>query len=290
MSQLLNETFQKHLKLLHKKLNENSPQSQKIDNIFDEFLEKMKDVAAPEVAKTILEQVMSIREQLRKERDLQNFQRLKLLMIKQIKELREALGDDKELITAYNEFLNSYVNNKENQLDEADGLKQNLEDLISKTRIDFIELSVEFGNLDDSTKQDIGQTMRWDDIQQRYNWDNMRTPSATIGSRGLIDFIKSLEGRLQGYDWVDVEPANSYMEEYLRFISNIIIKAKPKRSFSITSDGSEAEKQIQTINNIKNITKNTINNLTEIKKTLNTMRVLIEKTKLRLLRTTNVVV
>ena len=254
MSQLLNETFQKHLKLLHKKLNENSPQSQKIDNIFDEFLEKMKDVAAPEVAKTILEQVMSIREQLRKERDLQNFQRLKLLMIKQIKELREALGDDKELITAYNEFLNSYVNNKENQLDEADGLKQNLEDLISKTRIDFIELSVEFGNLDDSTKQDIGQTMRWDDIQQRYNWDNMRTPSATIGSRGLIDFIKSLEGRLQGYDWVDVEPANSYMEEYLRFISNIIIKAKPKRSFSITSDGSEAEKQIQTINNIKNIT------------------------------------
>jgi len=290
MSKLLNETFQKHLKLLHKKLNENSHQSQKIDNIFDEFLEKMKDVAAPEVAKTILEQVMSIREQLRKERDLQNFQRLKLLMIKQIKELREALGDDKELITAYNEFLNSYVNNKENQLDEADGLKQNLEDLISKTRIDFIELSVEFGNLDDSTKQDIGQTMRWDDIQQRYNWDNMRTPSATIGSRGLIDFIKSLEGRLQGYDWVDVEPANSYMEEYLRFISNIIIKAKPKRSFSITSDGSEAEKQIQTINNIKNITKNTINNLTEIKKTLNTMRVLIEKTKLRLLRTTNVVV
>ena len=111
MSQLLNETFQKHLKLLHKKLNENSPQSQKIDNIFDEFLEKMKDVAAPEAAKTILEQVMSIREQLRKERDLQNFQRLKLLMIKQIKELREALGDDKELITAYNEFLNSYVNN-----------------------------------------------------------------------------------------------------------------------------------------------------------------------------------
>ena len=290
MSQLLNETFQKHLKLLHKKLNENSPQSQKIDNIFDEFLEKMKDVAAPEAAKTILEQVMSIREQLRKERDLQNFQRLKLLMIKQIKELREALGDDKELITAYNEFLNSYVNNKENQLDEADGLKQNLEDLISKTRIDFIELSVEFGNLDDSTKQDIGQTMRWDDIQQRFNWDNMRSTTVTVGSRGLIDFIKSLEGRLQGYDWVDVEPANSYMEEYLRFISNIIIKAKPKRSFSITSDGSEAEKQIQTINNIKNITKNTINNLTEIKKILNTMRVLIEKTKLRLLRTTNVVV
>jgi hypothetical protein len=109
-----------------------------------------------------------------------------------------------------------------------------------------------------------------------------------MGSRGLINFIKSLEGRLQGYDWVDVEPANSYVEEYLRFISNIIIKAK--RSFSTMSDGSEAEKQIQTINNIKNITKNTINNLTEIKKILNTMRVLIEKTKLRLLRTTNVVV
>jgi len=290
MSQLLNETFQKHLKLLHKKLNENSPQSQKIDNIFDEFLEKMKDVAAPEAAKTILEQVMSIREQLRKERDLQNFQRLKLLMIKQIKELREALGDDKELITAYNEFLNSYVNNKENQLDEADGLKQNLEDLISKTRIDFIELSVEFGNLDDSTKYDIERTMSWDDLMQHLGRDNMRSTTGTMGSRGLINFIKSLEGRLQGYDWVDVEPANSYVEEYLRFISDIIIKAK--RSFTATAmlNGSDPEKQIQTINNIKNITKNTINNLTEIKKILNTMRVLIEKTKLRLLRTTNVVV
>jgi len=288
MSNLLNETFQKHLKLLHKKLNENSPQSQKIDNIFDEFLEKMKDVAAPEAAKTILEQVMSIREQLRKERDLQNFQRLKLLMIKQIKELREALGDDKELITAYNEFLNSYVNNKENQLDEADGLKQNLEDLISKTRIDFIELSVEFGNLDDSTKYDIERTMSWDDLMQHLGRDNMRSTTGTLGSRGLINFITSLEGRLQGYDWVDVEPANSYVEEYLRFISDIIIKAK--RSFSATIYGSDPEKQIQTINNIKNITKNTINNLTEIKKILNTMRVLIEKTKLRLLRTTNVVV
>ena len=282
MSNLLNETFQKHLTLLHKKLNENSPQSQKIDDIFDEFLEKMKDVAAPEVAKTILEQVVSIREQLRKERDLQNFQRLKLLMIKQIKELREALGDNKELITAYNEFLNSYVNNKENQLDEADGLKQNLEDLISKIRIDLIKLSDEFGNLDDSTKYYIQNTMSNDDFSAV--WD-MRS---TMRSRGLINFIKSLEGRLQGYDWVDVEPANSYMEEYLRFISDIIIKAK--RSFSTMSDGSEAEKQTQTINNIKNITKNTINNLTEIKKILNTMRVLIEKTKLRLLRTTNVVV
>ena len=140
MSNLLNETFKKHLKLLRKHLNENSPQSQKIDDIFDEFLEKMKDVAAPEVAKTILEQVMSIREQLRKERDLQNFQRLKLLMINQIKELREALGNDKELITAYNEFLNSYVNNKEVQLDEAEGLKQNLEDLLSKMRYNFVEL------------------------------------------------------------------------------------------------------------------------------------------------------
>ena len=77
-----------------------------------------------------------------------------------------------------------------------------------------------------------------------------------ISSKNEIDFIKSLEGRLQGYDWVDVEPANSYMEEYLRFISDIIIKAK--RSFRITSDGSEAEKQIQTINNIKNIKNNNV--------------------------------
>ena len=192
---VINETFKKHLKLLRKHLNENSPQSQKIDNIFDEFLEKMKDIAAPQVAKTILEQVMSIREQLRKERDLQNFQRLKLLMINQIKELREALGNDKELITAYNEFLNSYVNNKEEQLDEAEGLKQNLEDLLSKMRHNFIDLSVEFGNISGEVEYHINIAMSQDDADERYK---EFFKSRLQKTRGLINFIQSLEGRLQG--------------------------------------------------------------------------------------------
>ena len=278
---VINETFKKHLKLLRKHLNENSPQSQKIDNIFDEFLEKMKDIAAPQVAKTILEQVMSIREQLRKERDLQNFQRLKLLMINQIKELREALGNDKELITAYNEFLNSYVNNKEEQLDEAEGLKQNLEDLLSKMRYKFIDLSVEFGNISGEVEYHIRSAMSQDDADERYK---EFFKSRLQKTRGLINFIQSLEGRLQGYDWVDTESPASYIEEYLRFISEILIKAGKPVS------GEDKLKKANAIGNIKKITKDTINTYTEIKKILNTMRVLTEKTKLRLLKNTNVVV
>lgn len=290
MSNLLNETFKKHLKLLRKHLNENSPQSQKIDDIFDEFLEKMKDVAAPEVAKTILEQVMSIREQLRKERDLQNFQRLKLLMINQIKELREALGNDKELITAYNEFLNSYVNNKEVQLDEAEGLKQNLEDLLSKMRYNFVELSVEVGNIGGETSRSVSFAMYNDDSKERYK--DLFGSSSLQKTRGLINFIQSLEGRLQGYDWVDIEPSKSYIEEYLRFISEILIKAGNELNLYTLTNRSDEEKLkvAKGIENIKKITKDTINTYTEIKKILNTMRVLTEKTKLKLLRTTNVVV
>ena len=279
---VINETFKKHLKLLRKHLNENSPQSQKIDNIFDEFLEKMKDIAAPQVAKTILEQVMSIREQLRKERDLQNFQRLKLLMINQIKELREALGNDKELITAYNEFLNSYVNNKEEQLDEAEGLKQNLEDLLSKMRYNFIDLSAEFGNISgEEVEYHIRSAMSQDDHDEKYK---EVFKSRLQKTRGLINFIQSLEGRLQGYDWVDTESPASYIEEYLRFISEILIKAGRPVS------GEDKLKKANAIGNIKKITKDTINTYTEIKKILNTMRVLTEKTKLRLLKNTNVVV
>ena len=280
---VINETFKKHLKLLRKHLNENSPQSQKIDNIFDEFLEKMKDIAAPQVAKTILEQVMSIREQLRKERDLQNFQRLKLLMINQIKELREALGNDKELITAYNEFLNSYVNNKEEQLDEAEGLKQNLEDLLSKMRHNFIDLSVEFGNISGEVSRSVSYAMYSDDFDERFK-EIFKDASRLQKTRGLINFIQSLEGRLQGYDWVDTESPASYIEEYLRFISEILIKAGKPVS------GEDKLKKANAIGNIKKITKDTINTYTEIKKILNTMRVLTEKTKLRLLKNTNVVV
>ena len=280
---VINETFKKHLKLLRKHLNENSPQSQKIDNIFDEFLEKMKDIAAPQVAKTILEQVMSIREQLRKERDLQNFQRLKLLMINQIKELREALGNDKELITAYNEFLNSYVNNKEEQLDEAEGLKQNLEDLLSKMRHNFIDLSVEFGNISGEVSRSVSYAMYSDDFDERFK-EIFKDASRLQKTRGLINFIQSLEGRLQGYDWVDTESPASYIEEYLRFISEILIKAGRPVS------GEDKLKKANAIGNIKKITKDTINTYTEIKKILNTMRVLTEKTKLRLLKNTNVVV
>ena len=287
---VINETFKKHLKLLRKHLNENSPQSQKIDNIFDEFLEKMKDIAAPEVAKTILEQVMSIREQLRKERDLQNFQRLKLLMINQIKELREALGNDKELITAYNEFLNSYVNNKEEQLDEAEGLKQNLEDLLSKMRHNFIDLSVEFGNISGEVSRSVSNAMYFDDVDERYK--SLIINPSLQKTRGLINFIQSLEGRLQGYDWVDTESPASYIEEYLRFISEILIKAGNQLDFFTLVNRSDEDKLKVTngIGNIKKITKDTINTYTEIKKILNTMRVLTEKTKLRLLKNTNVVV
>lgn len=286
---VINETFKKHLKLLRKHLNENSPQSQKIDNIFDEFLEKMKDIAAPQVAKTILEQVMSIREQLRKERDLQNFQRLKLLMINQIKELREALGNDKELITAYNEFLNSYVNNKEEQLDEAEGLKQNLEDLLSKMRHNFIDLSVEFGNISGEVSRSVSYAMYSDDFDERFK---EIFKSRLQKTRGLINFIQSLEGRLQGYDWVDTESPASYIEEYLRFISEILIKAGNQLDFFTLVNRSDEDKLKVTngIGNIKKITKDTINTYTEIKKILNTMRVLTEKTKLRLLKNTNVVV
>ena len=288
---VINETFKKHLKLLRKHLNENSPQSQKIDNIFDEFLEKMKDIAAPEVAKTILEQVMSIREQLRKERDLQNFQRLKLLMINQIKELREALGNDKELITAYNEFLNSYVNNKEEQLDEAEGLKQNLEDLLSKMRHNFIDLSVEFGNISGEVSRSVSYAMYSDDFDERFK-EIFKDASRLQKTRGLINFIQSLEGRLQGYDWVDTESPASYIEEYLRFISEILIKAGNQLDFFTLTNRSDEDKLKVTngIGNIKKITKDTINTYTEIKKILNTMRVLTEKTKLRLLKNTNVVV
>ena len=288
---VINETFKKHLKLLRKHLNENSPQSQKIDNIFDEFLEKMKDIVAPQVAKTILEQVMSIREQLRKERDLQNFQRLKLLMINQIKELREALGNDKELITAYNEFLNSYVNNKEEQLDEAEGLKQNLEDLLSKMRHNFIDLSVEFGNISGEVSRSVSYAMYSDDFDERFK-EIFKDASRLQKTRGLINFIQSLEGRLQGYDWVDTESPASYIEEYLRFISEILIKAGNQLDFFTLVNRSDEDKLKVTngIGNIKKITKDTINTYTEIKKILNTMRVLTEKTKLRLLKNTNVVV
>ena len=288
---VINETFKKHLKLLRKHLNENSPQSQKIDNIFDEFLEKMKDIAAPQVAKTILEQVMSIREQLRKERDLQNFQRLKLLMINQIKELREALGNDKELITAYNEFLNSYVNNKEEQLDEAEGLKQNLEDLLSKMRHNFIDLSVEFGNISGEVSRSVSYAMYSDDFDERFK-EIFKDASRLQKTRGLINFIQSLEGRLQGYDWVDTESPASYIEEYLRFISEILIKAGNQLDFFTLVNRSDEDKLKVTngIGNIKKITKDTINTYTEIKKILNTMRVLTEKTNLRLLKNTNVVV
>ena len=211
-------------------------------------------------------------------------------MINQIKELREALGNDKELITAYNEFLNSYVNNKEEQLDEAEGLKQNLEDLLSKMRHNFIDLSVEFGNISGEVSRSVSNAMYFDDFDERYK-SLFNNPSLQK-TRGLINFIQSLEGRLQGYDWVDTESPASYIEEYLRFISEILIKAGNQLDFFTLVNRSDEDKLKVTngIGNIKKITKDTINTYTEIKKILNTMRVLTEKTKLRLLKNTNVVV
>ena len=158
-------------------------------------------------------------------------------------------------------------------------------------RHNFIDLSVEFGNISGEVSRSVSYAMYSDDFDERFK-EIFKDASRLQKTRGLINFIQSLEGRLQGYDWVDTESPASYIEEYLRFISEILIKAGNQLDFFTLTNRSDEDKLKVTngIGNIKKITKDTINTYTEIKKILNTMRVLTEKTKLRLLKNTNVVV
>ena len=129
---------------LDKVLNEDLGQ---IDRDFDELLSAAKDHMMPEAIATMIEQAKMIRERLRKEREMDNWHRLKLRLLEQIQELRAVFAKDPESQAFFEDWIEKYISNKEAALSEAEGLKDTIEDYVAEVQMTYTEMSIPIGTL-----------------------------------------------------------------------------------------------------------------------------------------------
>jgi len=269
-------------------LEASEPSIEDLDKVFADLLQQEKQAGAPVVAQTIIEQMTMIKEQLKKERELKNYQRLKLLMIQQIKELKQALGDDPQLIKAYNNFLEKYTKNKKVQLQEAAALKDRIEDEIHNLRMTWIDISRNIGAIEDSST-----IARWKFIEDIGAMLDAIDPNMTIGEkssiRGFINFIKQLEQKLPGYDWIDLEPPRAFLDQFLTFLAELVrdLQTEIMKRTNMPGMSDERRELIQfkqkNLDELIENTKTFASYIRDVSKILNEVRALLRKTDLELL-------
>jgi len=269
-------------------LEASEPSIEDLDKVFADLLQQEKQAGAPVVVQTIIEQMTMIKEQLKKERELKNYQRLKLLMIQQIKQLKQALGDDPKLITAYNDFLERYTKNKKVQLQEAAALKDRIEDEIHNLRMTWIDISRNIGVIENSSA--IG---RWKFIEDIGAMLDAIDPNMTIGEkssiRGFINFIKQLEQKLPGYDWIDLEPPRAFLDQFLTFLAELVrdLQTDIMKRTNMPGMSDERRELIQfkqkNLDELIENTKTFASYIRDVSKILNEVRALLRKTDLELL-------
>jgi hypothetical protein len=261
------------------------PSTEDLDKVFSELLQKEKQAGAPVVAQTIIEQMIMIKEQLKKERELKNYQRLKLLMIQQIKQLKEALGDDPKLIAAYNNFLDSYVKNKAIQLQEAEGLKESLEEEIFNIRMLWIKIARNFGAFRSGERATYIGDFK-DAIDHMFR-DTRPAQRSSIS--GFIRFIQNMEQVLPGYDWINVATPKAELDQFLNFIADLItdFQAELESDKRNPYRAKEAENKSKILDALESNTENVARAIKQISSILNTVKSLMKKTELESLSSLN---
>jgi len=261
------------------------PSTEDLDKVFSELLQKEKQAGAPVVAQTIIEQMTMIKEQLKKERELKNYQRLKLLMIQQIKQLKEALGDDPKLIAAYNNFLDSYVKNKAIQLQEAEGLKESLEEEILNIRMLWIKIARNFG----AFRQGVGATYRGDFKDELAHLFKDWKPAQRSSVSGFIRFIQNMEQVLPGYDWINVAAPKAELDQFLNFIADLITDFQAELEFDKRSPyyNKDVENKSKNLDALESNTEDIARAINKVSSILNTVKSLMKKTELESLSSLN---
>jgi small-conductance mechanosensitive channel len=291
-----------------------------MNEAFNHFVDELvaAGVGKDEAAIALIEQMKMIREQLKKERELDNYQRLKLQMIKHIEELKAALKGDPKLIKAFNTFLNTYTKNKEAQLEEAIGLKEEIEDELTEVRQDLLSINTDLATI--KAKLSVSKTLATNSAISSFDIGTRHDRRFT-GSSGSIDdlnnqgnslaiykLIDTLQGKLHGYDWI-MEIKVPYLDDYLKWLSLVIrqtieglegakslnsrrayLRTQTRGELSSYDDEftAEDEKDVRlSLDNLKQFAKDFIPKMRRITKIMNTTSNLIKKTDLIQLATLN---
>jgi len=294
---------------LDKVLNEDLGQ---IDRDFDELLSAAKDHMMPEAIATMIEQAKMIRERLRKEREMDNWHRLKLRLLEQIQELRAVFAKDPESQAFFEDWIEKYISNKEAALSEAEGLKDTIEDYVAEVQMTYTEMSIPIGTLStalgvrDLAKgilKDISYAQKlkssaagegaygggMGDVIQVADWLDANLSGSGGAGAGMATWIADMNGRLDGYDWVETGAGKTDITGFINVIQRIIQEGaqaaahnagySTRKGFPARNAAKESERMTAAVRELSSLTKAIIGQVKETKKIMNTARAVYERTQ-----------
>jgi len=294
----MNTRFEQKLNILLEDLGQ-------IDRDFDELLSAAKDAAMPEAVATMIEQAKMIRERLRKEREMDNWHRLKMRLLEQIQELREVFAKDPESQAFFEDWIEKYVSNKEAALSEAEGLKDTIEDYVAEVQMTYTEMSIPIGTLSsDSDVQDLAKGIltdisyaqklkksntgegvygpnargRTDESFAQMDWLDANLSDTGGAGAGMASWIADMNGRLDGYDWVETGAGKTDITGFINVIQRIIQEG------ARAAAEKQSERMTAAVRELSSLTKAIIGQVRETKKIMNTARVVYEKTQFAMMK------
>jgi hypothetical protein len=271
----------------------------------------------PEAVATMIEQAKMIRERLRKEREIDNWHRLKMRLLEQIQELRAAFAKDPESQAFFESWVERYASNKEAALSEAEGLKDKIEDYLAEVQMTYTEMSIPIGILSASgsiiqsgsvvslargilTDISYAQKLKlhaagegeydrkadkWDARMAIWRDRFEAGTSATGGAgAGMATWIADMNGRLDGHDWVETGAGKTDITGFINVIQRIIQEgARAAETTGTTGsfrDPGAGERYTAAVRELSSLTKELIGYVKETKKIMNSARAVYEKTQL----------
>ncbi|MEI8339434.1 MAG: hypothetical protein WCF94_02100 [bacterium] len=258
------------------KENDIEKKNNKVDAIFDELLNRVKD--SPEAQRValnvLISQMREIGQQMKEVRDLKHLQEMKVLMMKNWKELKELAGGDPNILTAIKEWGKSFVERKIMQYELLEGVKDELIEMSQAMDEEYASVRVELGKIEGLISS-AGGRFDSDSYLRRLDIDEIVNGSGDISwGSGLAEFIASLNNIETGHaEDIDLSKATFFRTNITEMLGGMVTAAYTgHRGPSPVEKYPELLKMIEGVTEKVNSISDKINNVSKIYKVVKKIR------------------
>jgi len=210
---------------LVKEMDGSSEKLEKIDNIFLELLDEVKDSpeAKKEVLETLIKQMQQIAEQVKQIRDIEHLQETKEAMLANWNKLVELTKDEPELLEKIQNWGKRFVESKVLYYGKIDSVKDTLVDQSAGIRLAWNDMQVEMGKIkglvgNDGLSREIEKLLNPRSLDiDRIEEDPLR---AFTNKSPIEEFVNSVNAVATGYSEKDIDLVRS--AEFVGALTQVI--------------------------------------------------------------------
>lgn len=217
------------------KKEEEEKEPDKIGEVFDELIDKVKDSpeAEDKALNVLIEQIHQIGEQMREERDVKHYLKLQKTMVEHWQKLEEMTKDNPQLLAELNEWKKKYVDNKELMMEMINGLKKEILDKTLEVESIWNSCQVDMGEAQRQAVENIkkeGEVVRaekipWSSMGEEM-WEDLYSKIAKGHPKYEIEeFIASCNDVKRGYSVLEGDLPDLKIGKFSSWFSTGLRKA-----------------------------------------------------------------